>query len=233
MHYIDTVINIPPDEVHVWLLSQPADEAFASVLSPEELERARRFLFAQDRLRFVAARGALRCLIARYAGIAARDVRLACGSHGKPCLDVTGVSVVRFNVSHSGGLSLLGFALGRDIGVDIQQENDDVDFMPIAERCFSAGEKASILRVEGAERRRAFYRLWARKEAYIKALGDGFSIPLKSVEVADDGAAPSGWLVRDLDPLAGFAAAVAIEAPDARIHQKVCSVSDFAEDIAR
>jgi 4'-phosphopantetheinyl transferase len=227
------VNNITPSDVHVWRISQPEDEVFAAVLAPEELERARRFHFAQDRLRFVCARGALRCLIARYTGVPAPDVCFTYGLHGKPSLREPGISALRFNVSHSGGLSLLGFALGSDVGVDIQQEGDQVDYMPIADRCFSDGEMASLLRVDGSERRRAFYRLWARKEAYIKARGAGFSIPLKSFEVADDGATPSGWLVRDLDPLDGFAAAVATDAPHARIVQNACTVSDFAQEIAR
>jgi 4'-phosphopantetheinyl transferase len=232
VQYIGAVNNLTPDEVHVWRLSQPDEEAFAAVLAPDELERARRFHFTEDRRRFVAARGALRCLIARYTGAPASRVCFAYGSHGKPCLKAPGDSPLLFNVSHSGGFSLLGFALGREVGVDIQQQNDEVDYMPIAERCFSAGEMAALLRADGQSRRRAFYRLWARKEAYIKALGAGFSIPLKSFDVADDRATPPGWLVRDLDPLDGFAAAVATDGPHARISQNVCSVSDFTEDLA-
>jgi 4'-phosphopantetheinyl transferase len=194
-------------------------------------------------LRFVTTRGVLRCLIARYTGMAARDVSFGYGPCGKPFLPEAGSCALRFNVSHSGGHSLLAFTTGRDIGVDVQRESSELSFMPIAERSFSAAEMASLLALKDSARVSAFFRGWVRKEAYVKGTGAGLSVPLNSFEVTadpddptllsvvDEGLVGSRWRLMDLESVPGFASALAIDAPDVRISQNICNIHDFADEI--
>jgi 4'-phosphopantetheinyl transferase len=183
-------------EIHLWTasLDAPADcvAAMRGLLSDDELERAGRFHFEKDRTAFILARGFLRTMLRRYLS---GEVRFVYGPHGKPALDHAGPG---FNLSHTGGLVLLGLVLESEIGVDVERirpiENRDA----IAERYFSPSEYGQVLSDE------VFFQCWTRKEAYIKAVGGGLSIPLKSINT-------DGWSVIDLHTPAGYAGAVAVE----------------------
>ncbi len=193
-----------------------------SWLSPDESRRASRFHFERDRRRFVATRGVLRGLLGRYLGVDPSALVFGYGPHGKPALGSPWQGL-RFNVSHSGGLALLAFATDHEIGVDIEQERPVPEMDSITERNFSPRESAELRLLEERDRRRAFFRCWTRKEAFIKAVGDGLSHPLDAfavtlapgeparlLHVAGDPEAPRRFRLEGLEPADGFAAALAV-----------------------
>jgi len=200
---------IPAAEVHVWrawldvsagLLGQ-----LEASLSPDERERAARFRFVKDRDRFVAARGILRDILARYLGANAAALRFRYEAAGKPALADS--SELRFNASHSHGLALYAVATERDVGIDIELIRPRVAEEKIAERFFRPAEAASLRTLPKEKQAEAFFRIWTRKEAYIKAVGTGLSMPLDSFDPAE----VPGWEVRDLDPDPRYRAALAVE----------------------
>jgi 4'-phosphopantetheinyl transferase len=155
--------------------------------------------------------------------LAPEAVRFRYGPRGKPMLDAED-GLLRFNLSHSGDLALVAVSLGRDIGVDVERVRPDRDLERIATRFFSAAEVAALLALPRAERAGAFYRCWTRKEAYIKALGDGLAIPLDSFDVAFapgataallasrlDSAEARRWSMAALEPGPGYAGAMVVE----------------------
>ncbi len=189
-------MSLQRGEIHVWTapLGAPDDcvDAMRALLSDDELDRARRFHFEKDRTAFILARGFLRTMLGRYLG---DEVHFVYGSHGKPALDCAGPG---FNLSHTDGLVALGMTLESEIGVDVERIRPMEDRDAIAERYFSASEYGQVLSDE------AFFQCWTRKEAYIKAVGGGLSIPLKSINT-------DGWSVIDLRPRDGYVGAVAVE----------------------
>jgi 4'-phosphopantetheinyl transferase len=176
------------DEIHVWHVSldrPPSDvRRLARMLSPDEQERARRYRGERLRERFIVGRGILRMLLSRYVGCPPGRLRFAYGARGKPALAPAEGSDLRFNVSHSDGLALYAVARGREVGVDVERLRELPRAERIAERFFSTEETAA-LKAEPAERRvEAFFTCWTRKEAYIKARGDGLAHPLDQFAVS-------------------------------------------------
>ncbi len=176
-------------EVHLWKarldLPTPRICAFRDTLDVDELERARRFVFHRDRARFIAARGLLRSIVARYLHLEPQEVRFSYHDHGKPALEPSSNSAnLSFNLSHSHELALYAFARGRRIGVDIEYVRGDTDHDGIAEQYFSTTEAAALRSLPSVQRTQAFYRCWTRKEAYVKALGEGLSLALDKFTVS-------------------------------------------------
>ena len=218
------VAGLDPDEVHVWAadLDHLPEASLRGALSADERDRAGRFHFERDRRRFVVARGLLRLLLGRYLDVDPAALAFGYGPRGKPFLD--GFEEPRFNLSHSGGLALLAFASGRDVGVDIEQERPLPGSEDIALHYFSAWEAAELRRLRADEREAAFFRCWTRKEAFIKATGDGLSQPLDAFDVTlapgeparllrvlgEHEAARRFWL-EDLRPAPDFAGALAVD----------------------
>jgi len=224
------------DEVHVWHadLDRVPEPVHADSLSADERERGRRFRFERDRRRFVAARGLLRVLLGRYLDVHPAGVRFGYGPRGKPFL--ASGDGLRFNVSHSGGLALLAFAWRREVGVDVERVRPVPEAEDIARRYFSPWEAADLLRLPEGERAAAFFRCWTRKEAFVKATGDGLSRPLdgfdvtvapgepaRVVRVAGEPEVAGRFWIEDVSPGRGFAAAVAFEGNPARV---VCRSGD-------
>jgi 4'-phosphopantetheinyl transferase len=190
------------------------------VLNDEERGRADRFRFPLHRDQFVIARGALRHLLARFLSIAAGDVVFQYAPKGKPqCKTDPGM---RFNLSHSGGMALYAFTRNREVGVDIEQHREMKDLEAIARRFFAAGEVEDLMSLAPEDRLDAFFRCWTRKEAFIKAVGDGLSLPLDSFRVSllpDQPASmvdtPPGqhekWQLADVTPCTGYSAALVVE----------------------
>jgi len=220
-------------DVHVWLApvgDLPVD-ALVAHLSPDERARGDRFVFERDRRSFVACRGLLRRLLGSYVGTEPRVLRFEYGPRGKPSLAAgSGPRDVRFNVSHSGGLALLAFARGRELGVDIERERAVPEAYSIAHRYFSPREVAALGALAADARPPAFFRCWTRKEAFIKATGDGLSRPLETFDVTlapgeparlerveDEPGEAERWWLEDLEPAAGFAGALAVEGHPARL----------------
>jgi 4'-phosphopantetheinyl transferase len=162
-------------EVHVWYASlEAADsrvETLAALLSNDERERSARYRFACDRRRFIVARGTLRLLLGRYLDIVPARVLLAYEAGGKPRID--GAGGLEFNLSHSRELGVYAFSRGRRVGVDIEHVERKVDCLALARRFFSASEQAVLEGVPSETLTRAFLVCWTRREALLKATGQG------------------------------------------------------------
>lgn len=222
-------LRLNGEEVHVWratLARTHAEvEALKRQLSDEEVRRAERFRFSHDRSNFVVARATLREILSLYVGVPPPLLRFGCNAFGKPeLIQQPGEARVSFNLSHSGELALYALARGREVGVDIEAVREDVDCEELAGRFFSRREADTLLALPAEGRTRAFFECWARKEAYIKARGQGLSLPLDSFDVslspgepaallatqADEREAAS-WTLRELTAHPAYAAAVAAE----------------------
>lgn len=217
------------DAVHVW--AAPLDPPAAAVqrhgtlLASDERARAERFHFERDRRRFTVARGVLRTLLGRYLGTDPRAVAFGYESHGKPVLaDPFAAHGLRFNVSHSGEMALFAFARGREVGVDVEEVRRMEDGLDIAVRFFSEAEVAAFRALPEEIRDDAFFNCWTRKEAYIKAVGEGLSFPLHVFDVSLAPGEPARllasrdpqqaerWSLRGLpDPAPGYRAALVVE----------------------
>lgn len=185
----DGRLILTANEVHVWRidLTPTSDgiQQYRSLLSPDEVQRADRFHFEQDRWRFTVARTAIRQILGCYLNLPAAELRFCYGPKGKPEL-AGGLEQcgIKFNLSHSSDLALLAIASGLAVGVDIEWVKPEFATEEIAERFFSATEVQTLRALPNTQRAEAFFFCWTRKEAYLKALGDGLSVPLDSFAVA-------------------------------------------------
>lgn len=183
---------VAADEIHVWRaeLDQPEDvvERLSRALSPDEQERARRFLLERVRERFVVGRGLLRAILGRYLGREPQRLRFVYGERGKPALAPAEATDLRFNVSHSGGVALFAVARACEVGVDVERLRPMPRAERIAERFFSPPEIEALAALPTARKVEGFFTCWTRKEAYIKARGDGLGHPLDrfAVTIAPD-----------------------------------------------
>jgi 4'-phosphopantetheinyl transferase len=220
------------DEVHVWSapLEQPAarvDELWRT-LAADERARAERFVFMRDRSHFIVARGILRAVLGRYLGLAAERLAFVYGPHGKPALAETcGGDMLRFNLAHSQGLALYAVTRGREVGVDIEQVRPLPDAVAIARHFFAAQEQEALRALPPGTKQAGFYHCWTRKEAYLKALGDGLARPLdqfsvslapgepaRLLTVAGDAREAERWSLRALEPAPGYVGALAAPGHD-------------------
>jgi 4'-phosphopantetheinyl transferase len=219
-------------EIHVWrayLDSEEIDlERIEETLAPEEKARANRFVFQQDRNRYVAARGALRDLLGRYLNRSPAEVEFDYTTKGKPSVRAAfNKHSVQFNISHSRGLALLAFVPGRKLGIDVEFIRSEFPTDEIAERYFSPQEVMELRALPPSSQVEGFYLCWTRKEAYIKARGEGLHIPLESFNVSLTPGQPerletvdsSRWSVRSLYPDPLYAGALVAEGQDLRLCQ--------------
>jgi len=223
---------IGPRDVHVWRFGLVQPEAviqyYREFLAANEIERADRFYFAKDRNQFTVARGAMRQLLGTYLNLRPHEIKFVYGPQGKPDLaEPQSSSSLRFNLSHSGEIALLAITHNRELGVDVELIQPNFASGEIAKRFFSPEECAKLGTLPAEESADAFFNCWTRKEAYIKARGEGLFIPLDSFEVAfAPGEAPallqvkSGdeffarWRFYALHPDPGYKAALAVEGSD-------------------
>ena len=223
-------LMLPVGQVHVWRAEvaqhTSALSELGSLLSPAEQERADRFYFAADRERFVVAHGCLRVLLGRYLRETPRTLRFLDNPHGKPALEPSGDQAgLRFNLSHSQGLVLYAVARGREVGVDVEQIRLVADFERIAEQFFSPAERKKLKMLRTECKLDGFFGLWTLKEAYVKARGQGLSVPLHEFSVSlqpdasgnfflmheNDVRLGADWSLRRLTPGPGYAGALAVE----------------------
>jgi 4'-phosphopantetheinyl transferase len=194
------------DEVHVWRFALDLEEELLlrlrETLSEEEQRRADRFHFEKDRRHFLAGRGGLRHLLGVYLECRPHEVRFAYGNSGKPRLmHENSIADLRFNLTHSHGLALLAVTRGREVGVDVERVRDmERDGELLAERFFSESETASLRSLPARHRLEAFFHCWTRKEAYIKAKGQGLSLPLEQFDVSLQPNEPAALLATRHDP---------------------------------
>jgi len=177
---------LPHQELHIWRVAINETDASVvaharGVLSLDEITRADRFVVEAPRRRFTLARAAMRSILARYTRTDPNQLVFATGHHGKPYLENSGI---RFNLSHSENIALLAVARDAEVGVDIEHMNPKRTTDDIAARFFSPAEQTELDRYAGTERSSAFFRGWSRKEAVIKALGEGLACPLDSFDVS-------------------------------------------------
>jgi 4'-phosphopantetheinyl transferase len=152
------------------------------LLSREESDRAARFVVQQDRQRYVICRAALRIVLGSYLGEAPAAVELGSSRSGKPILRGS-IADLRFNVSHSANCLVIAVACSREVGVDAERLTDSVGRQFVLQEVFTPAEVDELLRLSARDRGAGFLRSWTRKEAYVKAVGDGLSVPFDSFEV--------------------------------------------------
>ena len=230
--------------IDVWTVDLDASASlvarFLALLAPEEAAHARA-LRVETLRHYAVARGTLRILLGRYLSTPPSVVELRTALRGKPFVDER----IAFNLSHSGSLLLLAFTRGSELGIDVEIGRPLTDLVQIGTRFFSPEEAAELLALPDADRELAFYRCWTRKEAYIKATGDGLHAPLdrfrvtfregdrpRLVHIDHDVRTASEWRLHDLH--AGRAAALAYRDAERPLRlqppMRAAEVMQFFED---
>jgi 4'-phosphopantetheinyl transferase len=222
-------LSLNPDDIHIWqrqLASErQAIESLRRLLATDELKRADRFRFATNRDEYVVARGTLRTLLGEYLAFSPEKICFTYSQYGRPHLDSGGRGEsIEFNISHSGNIVVLAFARNRRIGIDIEHVRSDFSTTEIAQRFFSLAEREALRQVPLDQRHEAFFTCWTRKEAFIKALGEGLSHPLDQFDVSlapglpaallatrPDAADVRRWSLWNLNVPAGYSGALAAE----------------------
>ena len=215
-------------DVEVWRLDcarhRDAGRVFDAALDAPEHARLRGMRRADARLRFSAGRWLVRHVLARRLDCTESEVELTVGTHGRPSLATGGID---FNLSHAGAVVVLALSTAR-VGVDIESTSRATDWRAIARRFFSAVELAAIEACDETGRRTAFFRAWARKEAFVKALGTGFATGFDRFDVSTgprpallgariDGIDAREWSIRDFASGPGYLGAVAVRAARVRV----------------
>ena len=221
-----------PNEVHVWRVFLDVTtvefESLLGFLSVDELARARRFHFERDRKRFIVARGILRKILGSYLNKPPGKICFEYSFHGKPLLAHNrGDGNICFNLSHSGAFALYAVTRRKKIGIDIESIRDDVSIGQVAQQFFSKNEISSLETIDINKRPGLFFQYWTRKEAFLKARGEGISFPMEQCDVSlirdgvlspvivqDNNSEVSSLYVQDLFPGNGYAAAIALERGD-------------------
>ena len=178
-------LTLQPAQVDVWRvhLDFPLNvlDRLQATLSENEKERATRFHFAADRDRFIASHGCLRGILARYLHCEPHEFSFSTNSHHKPAVNG---HKVEFNLSHSGDFALIAIAQDGKVGVDVERIRSGISSHVIAQQYFSTSEFEELQSLPLEQRETAFFTCWTRKEAYIKAQGQGLSLPLESFDVS-------------------------------------------------
>jgi 4'-phosphopantetheinyl transferase len=208
--------SLAEDEVQLWRIDPAQVSADVDVLRPllgaDEWDRANGFHRPEDRLRHLVTRGLLRLLIEAYGVAPAAEIRFAHSAQGKPRLsELHRSDWLHFNLSHTRGLSVMAFARAHPVGVDVERLVELNERDELAASCFSARERAEYRRLPAEDRLRGFFNGWTRKEAFIKATGEGLQRPLDSfsvslapgreprlLEVEGDPQLAAAWVLEDL-----------------------------------
>jgi 4'-phosphopantetheinyl transferase len=223
-------------DVHVWtaaLVLPPERVAMHEAsLSSDEHARAARFLFARDRRRFVAGRGILRAILGCYLQRPPAQIRFNYNPRGKPSLaGLSSQEQIHFNLAHSDDLAVFAVSRIAGIGIDLEMLRAMNDAEAIAERFFSTHESKLLKSLPSSQKQAGFFNLWTRKEAWLKAAGEGIGELLNQVEVSlrpgeparllsisNDAKAASKWSLRELAPAPGYVGALAVPSTDFQMH---------------
>jgi len=203
---------------------QETVHALAALLSDKERQRASRFVFDRERRRFTVARARLRQLLSARLGMRPDSVEFVYGTRGKPALAPSCAAAdLRFNVSHSDDVAVYAFSHGREIGIDIESVRAIHNAEDIAARFFSHHENEAYLALDQRDRPLGFFNCWTRKEAFVKALGDGLYHPLDCFDVSLSPGAPAkilrvrntpgencGWMLQSFVPGPGLVGALVV-----------------------
>ncbi len=221
-------INLPPGHIHIWRvwLTQPMPliQQMAELLSDDEKARAQRLKFERDRLKFIAGRGVLRQILSRYLAVQAEEIQFSYGSQGKPALAIPATPPLQFNLAHSRNLALYAIARESPVGIDVEYIHRLDDMAQMAARFFSSRENAVFQSLPEKEKPAGFFNCWTRKEAWLKACGDGLTRPLdqfdvtlkpgetaKLLDVRSAPAEAARWRLQAFQPAPNYVAALAIE----------------------
>ena len=174
-------------DVHIWRVFLPAFESqkvwLEKLLSPEQVERGKRIIRFPEKLNYTIRSAIIRLLIGKYLDISPLTVEFVASRLGKPAICATGIELgLEFNVSHSEDWLFLAFCRDNPIGVDVECVKHDFPVMEISQRFFTSSEASLVANVNEKCRTEMFFRIWVRKEAYLKALGKGLHQDLKSFE---------------------------------------------------
>ena len=205
-------------------MAPEASARLYATLAPDERARSARFQFERDRRRFIVARGVLRDLLARYLQSEPGQLRFVYNAFGKPGLSPESASRLKFNLSHSAGVALIAIGAA-DVGVDLETIRAHADYADVARHFFSPAEIDHLRALPSHLHAEAFFNCWTKKEAYLKARGQGLALPLNGFSVpltADPAQAPAdvhGWSLYSLRPAPGFAGALAIEGAGWRLRE--------------
>jgi 4'-phosphopantetheinyl transferase len=231
----ESVPELATDQIHVWRVPLNQNPAripeLKEILSPDERARAERFRFDKDRNQFIESRATLRLLLSQYLNVSPAGLTFSKTAHGKPAL-AKGQSQggLRFNLSRRDGLALVAVTRDREIGVDVELIQADLPLFEIANVSFSENELAILQSLPESQQAAGFYNCWTRKEAYVKARGEGFSFPLKQFDVSlTPGAAAEllevrgsntevdRWTMQELSAGDGYVAALMFEGRNATV----------------
>lgn len=203
-----------------------AADASAALLSCEERQRGARFAGDRERRRFTVARARLRQLLGERLDVVPEAIELVYAAGGKPRLHPRFGSDLRFNVSHHEDVAAFAFANGREVGVDVEGVRSLADADAIAALVFSPREHRAYLSLDPEQKPRAFFNGWTRKEAFVKALGEGLRHPLHRFDVSLVEGEPArlqrvestpgescGWVLHAFTPGAQLVGAVVVESP--------------------
>lgn len=200
------------EEVHLWRFPLVSPQSLEHLLDEHELQRARRLLDPDKARAFVVARARLRQILAGYLSLAPEKLTFAYGPAGKP--ELAGLAAPpAFNLAHSGNWGLCAVAGRGEVGVDVETINLDLDYTSLARRFFSEAEKQWLSNCPESRRRRCFFRVWTRKEAWLKGKGGGFSDPaqdLGATHLAVGCTCDGGWWLRNVPLARGAVAALAL-----------------------
>jgi 4'-phosphopantetheinyl transferase len=236
-------LTLSDDDVHVWCVSLPQaseiTEQLACLLSTDEKARAERYHFEHLRNYFIVARGMLRILLAGYLDLQPAQIEFTYLQAGKPQLSEKINKQIFFNLSHSHELALYAFSRNKNVGIDIEHIRPIDDLEQIAERTFSAMENSELKTLPTEKMLEGFFNCWTRKEAYIKAIGDGFSFPLQQFDVSLKPGEPAKilrvygnaqkaarWCMVELRPAVDYVGALACEGTAAKLSYRNWKVLD-------
>jgi len=223
------------DELDIWAaqLDQQADriEAHLSTLSEHEKARASAFRFQIDRNRFICSHGILRAILGRYLELDPHQLQFNYGSRGKPELaGLSEANALHFNMTHSEGLGVFACTRACPVGVDVERVRAIRDEQEVANLCFASRESEALSKLDGYQKMIGFYNLWTRKEAWLKATGQGICDSLRSLEVSLLPGEPARiisicgnekegdlWSLVDLSPATDFKATVAFAEKNLKI----------------
>jgi len=226
--------ELPAGRIHLWSLRLDPPEgqvaALERLLARDEIERARRFRFERHQRQYIVGRGMLRTLLGAYLGVPPERIEFTYGPRGKPFLaPALAAGAPQFNLSNSDERALVGLVRGPEIGVDLEFRKPMPDCEEIAERFFSASEREVLRALPAATKEEAFFNCWTRKEAYLKAVGEGLAAPLDSFDVTlapgepprmltlrGEAAPAQRWSFHHLVPAPEYVGAIALEGEEGR-----------------
>ncbi|RLB64448.1 MAG: hypothetical protein DRH08_09585 [Deltaproteobacteria bacterium] len=205
--------ELTEQSVHLWRFPLDCHESLESFLNDDESQRARRLRVPGKKRDFIVARARLRQILSRYLDLAPEILRFNYGPSGKPALEGQPTDGPAFNLAHSGRWGLCAVTRGIEVGVDIENVDRQLDYEKLAAHFFSASERNWLQASSALRRRRNFFRIWTRKEAWLKAKGSGFSDPDQDIGPAHlegsctyDGA----WWLKNFSVSRRYLAALAV-----------------------